>query len=91
MGRAGLVWPCRSLGDGQQVAGHVNVQLNVAVFQLQQTAAHLQLLLEGPDELRSDLAHLQVAVLLSIMGGHRNWGGRAQGLSHCGAPHLLPP
>lgn len=63
-----------SLGNGQQVAGRVNVQLYVGVLQLHQAAPHLQLLLEGPDELCPDLVHLQAAILLSIMGGDHDWG-----------------
>ena len=62
-----------SLGDGQQVAGRVHVQLDAGVLQLHQAEPHLQLLLEGPDELRPDPVHLQAAVLLCIGGRDGGW------------------
>lgn len=63
-----------SLGDGQQVAGRVHVQLDAGVLQLHQAAPHLQLLLEGPDELCPDPVHLQAAVLLCVRGRDGGWG-----------------
>lgn len=63
----------RSLGNGQQVAGHVDVQLHVGILQLHQAAPHLQLLLEGADELCPDLVHLHAAVLLCVVAGDRDW------------------
>ena len=63
-----------SLGDGQQVAGRVHVQPDAGVLQLHQAAPHLQLLLEGPDELRPDPVHLQAAVLLCTGGRDGGWG-----------------
>ncbi|XP_074244154.1 uncharacterized protein LOC120365328 [Saimiri boliviensis] len=63
-----------TLSQARQVAGHIHVQLDVGVLQLHQAALHLHLLLEGPDELCLDLVHLYVAILLCVMGQHRDCG-----------------
>ena len=79
-----------SLGDGQQVAGRVHVQLNVGVLQLHQAAPNLQLLLEGPDELRPDPVHLQAAVLLCVGGRDGGWGRKRAGCTWPSRPGSNP-